>query len=185
MATSTPWGPSQGSNQIARGIMFYYTAGHGGVHLSPTRNIQVPEYMRNADGWYEEDCEWSLAAVVFMDEFLANDENMTADKYRSTVEDTFKNWYPDEYEQYYGTHLEEGTSFKRDEALFKERHKNDYVVIAAIGRADGLVDCTATIGGVRGFGEARNFLVPSEEYVTRSNYGFVIDTTKHSDISAF
>ena len=88
MATSTPWGPSQGSNKIATGIMFYHTARHGGVHLSPKRNAQVPDYMRAADGWYEEDCEWAIAAVVFMDEFLDDalqHENMTSDKFRDIV----------------------------------------------------------------------------------------------------
>jgi len=188
MATSTPWGPSQGSNKIATGIMFYHTARHGGVHLSPKRNAQVPDYMRAADGWYEEDCEWAIAAVVFMDEFLDDalqHENMTSDKFRDIVNDTFKNWYPDEYEKFYNTSLREGDSFKRDEAIFREYTKDKYVVISAIGRADGLVDCTATPGGVRDFSIARNFLVPDAEYANRGRYGFVIDTDRHSDISAF
>jgi len=188
MATSTPWGASQGSNQIARGIVFYHTARHGGIHLSPTRNEQVPAFMRRTNGWYEEDCEWSIPAIVFMDEFIADatkDEEISADEYRSIVENTFKHWYPDEYEEYYGISLAEGNSWKRDEKIFKERHKNDYVVISAVGRGDGLVECSATPGGVRDFSMARNFLVPDVEYANRGQYGFVIDLDKHSDVSAF
>lgn len=188
MSTSTPWGPSQGSNKIATGIMFYHTAGHGGVHLSPKRNIQVPEYMRTADGWYEEDCEWALAAAVFFDEFLADAQNhkdISKDEYYDIVMDTMRNWYPEAYEKFIGIVLIEGESYKRDEAIFRDCTKNDYVVISAIGRADGLVDCTATLGGVRDFSEARNFLVSQAEYNERGKYGFVIDTDKHADISAY
>lgn len=188
MATSTPWGAAQESNKIATGIMFYSTARHGGVHLSPKRNAQVPEYMRSVDGWYEEDCQWSLAAIVFFDEFLEDalrHENMSSDKYRDIVTDTFKNWYPEEYEKFYNTKIPEGNSFKRDEAIFRERTTDKYVVISAIGRADGLVECTATKGGVRDFSNARIFLVPDVEYAKRGHYGFVIDTDKHTDISAF
>ncbi len=186
--TSTPWGPSQDSNRIVVGIMFYHTAGHGGVHLSPKRNAQMPDYMRSEDGWYEEDCEWALAAAVFFDEFLADAQNhkdITRDEYYNIVMDTVRNWYPTAYEKFMGIEILEGESFKRDEAIFKNHTKNDYVVISALGRADGLVDCTATIGGVRDFSDARNFLVPGAEYAARGKYGFVIDTDKHADISAF
>ena len=70
MATSTPWGPSQTSEQIARGIMSYTTAGHGGIHLSPGRRMEMPEKFRNeptfaGGNWYEEDCDWALVAVCF------------------------------------------------------------------------------------------------------------------------
>jgi len=188
MATHTPWGQSQGSNRIAVGIMFYHTAGHGGVHLSPKRNALVPDYMRAEDGWYEEDCEWALAAAVFFDEFLADAQkhkDLTKDEYYNIVMDSVRNWYPEAYEKFLGIELVEGESFKRDEAIFRKRAKNDYVVIAAIGTVDGMVNCTATLGGIREFSEARNFLVPNAEYAERGKYGFVIDTDKHIDISAF
>lgn len=188
MATSTPWGPSQGSNKIATGIMFYHTARHGGVHLSPKRNAQVPEYMRAADGWYEEDCEWSLAAAVFFDEFLADAQNhkdISKDEYYNIVLYTMRDWYPEHYETFMGVVLTEGVSFKRDEAIFKSYTKNDYVVTSAIGRDNGMVECWATLGGRRDASTGRFFLVPQAEYNERGKHGFVIDTDKHADISAF
>src|SRR3990172_8281799 len=63
MATSTPWGTAQQSHQLAPGIMQYYTAGHGGIHLSQGRLKGLPPEFLGWDGkngqggWYEEDCE--------------------------------------------------------------------------------------------------------------------------------
>ena len=67
-AVSTPWGPSQDAEVIADGITFHSTASHGGIHLSPTRQAQMPAYFRDtfAGGpWYEEDCDYVRVALVF------------------------------------------------------------------------------------------------------------------------
>lgn len=65
---STPWGKAQGGYHIWRGVVCYYTAGHGGFRVS--RKIAekyMTEYSRlhctRFDGrayWYEEDCEVNL-----------------------------------------------------------------------------------------------------------------------------
>ena len=69
MATSTPWGKSQYSHKVAPGIIFYGTAGHGGWHLSPTKNLKIPEKWRAREGWYEEDCGWSPIVLTFPELF--------------------------------------------------------------------------------------------------------------------
>jgi len=177
MATSTPWGRSQYSEKIAVGIMSYSTAGHGGIHLSKKRNAMVPEYMRNINGWYEEDCEWAIPAIVFPVEF---------NTYRAGIEtkalDTFRNWFPNQYEMYMCKKLKEGESYIRDQEIHKERNKNNYIVISATIHKSGKVLGTATIGGVRDFSNAKDFLISSKEYGTRSNHGFVINPKIHQEV---
>ena len=65
IGTSTPWGRAQGSKRLAYGIVLYYTAGHGGIHVSPTVLATMPAHLRNADGWYEEDCEVAKVVLAF------------------------------------------------------------------------------------------------------------------------
>jgi len=67
MATSTPWGTSQYSQKIERGLAFHSTPGHGGLlvsegyahkHLSPSalkRGIKWGKYYG-----YEEDCDMMI-----------------------------------------------------------------------------------------------------------------------------
>lgn len=73
----TPWGMSDRATAYGAGITFYGTPSHGGFHLDEATNAEVPAYLR-ADtfnkqgerGWYEEDCDWAIVAVVFPDRFL-------------------------------------------------------------------------------------------------------------------
>jgi len=72
VTTSTPWGRADMVTPYGRGINFYTTPAHGGFKLSEKLNALVPEYFRNAafaglglKGWYEEDCDWAIVAVVF------------------------------------------------------------------------------------------------------------------------
>jgi hypothetical protein len=74
MATSTPWGPSQMSREVAPGICFYSTASHGGYYLSPDRFTTFrqcfPDYKLWAgDPWFEEDCDAALVTITFADEY--------------------------------------------------------------------------------------------------------------------
>ncbi len=175
MSTSTPWGAAQYSDSICRGIVQYGTAGHGGVHLSPTRNMVIPEYMRNDNGWYEEDCEWSIPATIFPEAWVSHyDESIL-----KIIKATLLEYYPDMYEQYHGVKLKESDSSERDKQQFETEHKNDWVVISAIGKGD-IVECIATIGGWHHReGEEKTFIVSDKEYATRGNHSFVIDPKKH------
>jgi len=177
MATSTPWGQSQYSEKIARGIMNYGTCSHGGVHVSPTKNVLIPEYMRNADGWYEEDCEWAKVAVVFAEEYsVARGGNIN-----EIAEVTLRHWFPDAYEKFFGKKVVKGESVVRDKEIFKEENKNNYIVVSACRQEDG-VSCIATLGGHRKFdGSEKYFMVPANEYEA-GRYGFVIDLEKHHEI---
>ena len=181
MSTSTPWGAAQTSKQLARGIMSYTTAGHGGIHLSPTRNMVVPEYMRSTDGWYEEDCEWAIAATVFPETFV---KDAGSEDILETIKSTLLNWYPNAYEKFHNVKIKDGESFQRDRANFDETNKHNYIVLWAQGQDDGKVKVGATVGGDRtgATGDERCFLIPTEEYQNRSNMGFVIDLARHEEI---
>ncbi len=84
MPTTTPWGSAQTSKKIVSGMMLYTTASHGGYHLSPKLNCKVHEAWRNDDGWYEEDCAWSVVALTFPQYFTQEEvehARETAKKY--------------------------------------------------------------------------------------------------------
>ena len=75
MATSTPWGKSQLTHRIAKGIILYSTASHGGIHLSEKRQKEIKEKFPNfvnflgRPAWWEEDCDVALVVVAFKDCF--------------------------------------------------------------------------------------------------------------------
>ncbi len=92
MGTRTPWGEADYSQEIARGIMQYSTPSHGGIHLSPARQAEMPEELRLDSGWYEEDCGWSLVAVAYPQYFVKD--------YALALE-IVKHYYPERYKRYF------------------------------------------------------------------------------------
>ena len=174
MATSTPWGAAQDKQIYAPGIISYSTSSHGGFHLSKTRQKEMPAALVNPDGWYEEDCEWCKVVIGFSQYFET--------KKLSQAYDTLKNWDYKTYEKFTGLALNPGESHSKDQVLFEETHKNDWVVISALTNKDdrSLVDVTATLGGQRKWnGKKRQYIVTAADYEKRSYFGFVItDQTK-------
>ena len=126
--------------------------------------------MRRSPGWYEEDCDWSIVAVIFPQHFIGS---------YGTALDTLKNWNPEAYQRFFGIALRPGESHKLDESLFREKHKDDYVVVSAIGRDNGLVECFAVRGGRSDNGkyaskDEKTVFVLQAEYDTRSTFGYVL-----------
>ena len=161
----TPWGVSQTQTSFGDGITCHDTASHGGFHVEAAQNKLIPAYMRRAGGFYEEDCEWSIVATVFPAGFTAG--NLACAK------STFRNWYPEAYEKFYGVTLAPGESHVRDEQVFKTLHALDYLVLSAFGDwhpkvAKGNVGVFAGIGGRTERGgfpdDVKWFSVPKSEY---------------------
>lgn len=191
MPTSTPWGPSQHSKQIARGIVQYMTAGHGGIHLARTRVEKVPpallahlQRMRAiepaGDVWLEEDADWAFAAVAFPSEF----DSATVE----AADKTLRNSFPNAWEDLHGRKLEPGESRVRDEAAFYEAHKADFIVTAAWGSwamhvPDGMVGVVAIKGGWQKDSDNTKtyWLIPEVEYEART-YSFVVDPLRHQQL---
>jgi len=180
----TPWGTSQGCTVYGDGVKFHSTSGHGGFKVFSKQNKAIPEAYRNADGWYEEDSEWAKVAGGLPHLFTERELRM-ADK-------TLRNWYPDAYEQVNNVVLQPGESRKKDERILRDRHLKDWIVIAAStsDTYEGMVECVATVGGVRGGRyngveinpEEKNFLVPKDEYKV-GLIGFVIDPDRHQEFT--
>jgi len=183
MTTQTPWGIAQRSVQIAPGIMDYSTTRHGGIHLSHERNQAVPDYMRNPEGWYEEDCAWSIPALVFKEDFANYFDKAdwtTAEDMRQTTLTTFRNWYPEQYIRYTGKALNPGESRIYDQQQFDKDHFKDWVAISATtDDSPGMVRVTARIKATSNYGI---FLASKEEYNARSHCGFVVDPIRHKRV---
>ncbi|NTF97781.1 DUF7007 domain-containing protein [Rhizobium rhizogenes] len=169
---STPWGMAQVWRQFADGIVLHSTASHGGFHLDENANATIHRLYRNGDGFYEEDCEWAKVARAFPELFTAYQRRL-ADR-------TLRDYSPDAYERVMGVALNGGQSHARDRQEFEKKHRNDWVVIAALNsdHKPGFVECIATLGGIRCETGERRFLVPGHDYVI-GRHGVVIDPVKH------
>lgn len=184
----TPWGTSQGATVYQdKGIYGHSTAGHGGFKVFARFNCEIPDAYRNADGWYEEDCEYAKV-VVSLPAFFTDREVRKATE-------AVRNWFPDEYEAVTGEVIPEGRSFKKDERLFKERNAENWIVISASSmdrEGAKMVHCHASKGGERSGWDGKKdvevetaqFLVSSDEYAKRSSHGFVIDPERHERLDA-
>jgi hypothetical protein len=184
----SPWGTIQEVYPVMEGMEFITTPGHGGLKLSRALNAKMPHYLRNAGGWYEEDCDWAKPFCVFEKEILATPgihvSHITAIQ-KEYHKKMLRGNCPDEFERFYGVTLKPGESYARDRANFEKAHANDFVVISALRHPNkDLVTCIATIGGSRKSGiEERTYLVPKEEYANRDQFGFVIDEYRHTRYS--
>ena len=106
---STPWGSADFATDYTEGVTFYTTPSHGGFHVSRARTAEMPAHLRNAAGWYEEDCEWAKVATAFPTLFTEKD--------LEAAERTLKNWCPNVWERHYGRKLLPGESYIRDNPL--------------------------------------------------------------------
>lgn len=67
----TPWGRADGIKQLVPGIWSVSTPGHGGLYVAPELWNTMPETLQctpySKGGWFEEDCDWAIAALFFWD----------------------------------------------------------------------------------------------------------------------
>jgi hypothetical protein len=177
MPTTTPWGKSQTKQTYIRGINFYSTSSHGGIHVSEKLNQKIHVTWRNDNGWYEEDCEWAIVGISFP-EICSKEELELAHK-------TAKEYFPHEYEIALGIIVLPSESAKLREELFYELHKDDYIVLSAITHDKEFVKVIAGKGGrlINGMypDDTKEFLVPTEEYNNRYE-NFAIDLNRHEEL---
>jgi hypothetical protein len=184
---SSPWGSIQDKKELAPGIWQVSTAGHGGIKLSRERNAAVPEYMRVEGGWYEEDCEWSIAAVVHPIAFqrVVKIEGRPDKTEFDYAMDALKNWYPGYFEMFTGRLLQPGESRTRDEQVWKATVENDFVVSAAWGDwAHWVPKGKVGVVARRASDNVEKwFLVDCGLYEKRTGFGFVVDLTRDTEIT--
>lgn len=173
MGTSTPWGTSDHSKVYAKGIIFYGTPGHGGLHLSKTRQAEMPAALRldngkNGEGWYEEDCDWARVALAFPQHFSTQEAE--------GAESTLRSYFPESWEAHYGRELKPGESRAKDRVAFYAAHTQDFLVRAAWGDwhenvPKGHVGLSARR---KSDGAEAYFLVTKAEYDAPRDFDFII-----------
>jgi len=93
----TPWGKAQCVTNITDWLIKVSTSSHGGLRVSQDYNQFIPNELRDGQGWYEEDCAWSIV-VTFLEKFILVDcwdyHSMKTILHKDHIE-TFKRWYPD------------------------------------------------------------------------------------------
>lgn len=151
--------------------------------MSKTKLARMHEAFRSVtrkEGWFEEDCEWSLVALTFPELFEKKDVDAAHFTAKEYFPDAYQAWRQ-EFEPGYQVPIEESYVLRKRE--FERVNANNWVVISAVNAENGMVRCIATLGGKRDwtFNKAtkeRTFLVPKEEYT----YNFVIDTARHVEV---
>jgi len=79
--TASPWGEPDRCEEVAPGIWWVSTPGHGGYLISRQRLIAMPDDLKiNRYGHgdqcaFEEDLEWSLVVAAWPSEFTGKDQN--------------------------------------------------------------------------------------------------------------
>ncbi|MCP1757790.1 DUF7007 domain-containing protein [Bradyrhizobium elkanii] len=180
---SSPWGAIQDKRELAPGIWQVSTAGHGGIKLSRERNAAVPAYMRAEGGWYEEDCQWSIAAVVHPIGFTRTIK-IEGKPDRTEMEiahETLRNWFPDWFETFCGVRIEPGQSIVRDQQIFDRNNRSNYVVTAAWGDwAHWVPEGKVGVIAKRNSDHTEKWFL-----VDKAIYGqkFVIDLTRDTEIT--
>ena len=139
----TPWGPAQQQEEIAHGIVFVPTDGHGGYKLSKERNAAIPRPMRNSSGWYEEDTERRLVEFYHFDAIRPNVTATERSERLAELDEGIRDWYPAQWEKVHGRELEPGESHVKDEQTWRDENADHYVVVAQQTIEDGLLLVTA------------------------------------------
>ena len=121
--------------------------------------------------------------VVFQADLMAAGEEYSV---RSSLGnqhiETMRNWHPEKFEKWFEVEILPGKSHLKDQRLFNEEHKNDYIGTSAFGDwhetvPEGFVGVIAKPGGRAGLGMGNELrdLVPANEYGARSRFGFVVN----------
>jgi len=139
---SSPWGRIDAASSIADGIVTASTPSHGGIWLSRSRFEAVdPRWgMPQPSGWFEEDCEWAIAAYTHLDEFKAwFAVHRPQHDVEASVHQTLRAWLPDAYEAITGREVLLGQSSARDLMRFAAARPEGVWMDAAYGGWHGLV----------------------------------------------
>ena len=122
---TSPWGKPDTVRRLAAGVYTVDTPSHGGIFLSAERNAEVPPIARDRAGWYEEDCDWAIAALVHADAFSPDEQ--------AAAITSAKNWNPDAYTAITGQPVALSESHTLQDRAFKAATRNEFVVASAFG----------------------------------------------------
>lgn len=168
----TPWGKAQSVEYITPWLTRVDTVGHGGYKVDKTHNKIIPLYTRKISGWYEEDCAWSIVFSTLEDlirQSVFDSEREYCERiFQSKVHlETFKNWYPKEYENFFNVILNEGESHEKDKIEWEKKNKGKWHVVSASSLCNEWVLLTLCLDGEREHIRTpleRLLIVKEEEY---------------------
>ena len=183
--TDTPWGAVQFTTPTLRdGVTNVHTSRHGGVYLDEPHSAMMLDAchehttlpMRTGWSWWEEDCAWSLVALVFPDAFTPEQ--------RKAAYRTARDWYPDEYARITQLSVTPDESYTLRKRAFEAATRECFVGFSARGDwADDVPAGTVTLSARKvSTGEAADFNIAADDYGSRDPFGFVIDEAKHRRI---
>ena len=156
---NTPWGQSDSSEKISRGVMFYGTPSHGGVLVRPSRQAEIPAALlavgiqTKAGVWFEEDCHAAIPLYFF--------EEKTEERKAS-----IKSWQPDAWTAATGEVVDVSESYVLQKRAEAEAQKDMFVGYSAFG--DWCVTVPKGMVGLfcrkEATGEEKKVLVPKASY---------------------
>lgn len=76
---SSPWGTIEEKYTLGGSMVYVRTKEHGGVYVPPELNAQIPDELREEDGWYEEDVAQAIPRY-FLAEHLPEDIRIDREK---------------------------------------------------------------------------------------------------------
>ncbi len=95
---SSPWGPIQTVAPLGPEVVSVTTASHGGLRLSLTALMRLPEPIRQTafsqGGWFEEDCDWALPYLALGLDAFERDAARGAEVWAAAVR-TVQRYHPD------------------------------------------------------------------------------------------
>ena len=169
----TPWGAADHVENVAPGIDRADTPGHGGYRLSEARNADVDGYWRNHNGWYEEDSEWTIAAITHREAFSAADVKLAHESARAHNPDNYMRVVGRNPAKYGVTDYQPvgpGESPVLAARSFFAAHSRDVQRVWSGVSSDthpGMVEATVSAvkkDGTRGEHKARVVLIPQADY---------------------
>lgn len=168
----SPWGIIDQADKVVDGIWFVTTSSHGGIKLDRCRNSMIPSYLRQAGGWYEEDCLCSIPICFFCQHFSLSQIDWA---YK-----VFGNWYPEEFSKFFGYLPEQSYMFEKMQ--FFQQNKDKWIVTSIFTHFGGrvpkhFVGGIAYLGGQRS-SNVKRVLISEERYRTKHRFGFVLDGTE-------
>jgi hypothetical protein len=95
---TSPWGPIQTVAPLGPDAVEVTTASHGGIRVSLTALMRIPEPLRetrcSGDGWFEEDCDWCIPYLVLGLDAFERDAARGAECW-AAAQATLKRWHPE------------------------------------------------------------------------------------------
>lgn len=185
VGSRTPWGEADYHVNYAPGIDSVSTPGHGGIKLSADRNKEVHPAWRQPNGWYEEDCDWAIAAYTFPHETRPTKRtgytrDFSFEEHLENISDSLRRWRPYEWEKITGETIPFGVSHTKDEHEFEKNHAGKFLSRSAKTLDDGRIEVQATKASTD---EKALFILTQEQYdrareearALNSQFTFVVD----------